>query len=416
MGEAERKFSQEQYDMLQRCSDAKDMTEWNEWRKKNLKADVLLEGANLGGFWLEGVRLGTGIYLKEGMILVEGKVNLQGADLGLANLQGAWLVQANLQGANLAEANLQGATLTKVNLQGAKLWRANLQEANLFGANLQGVWLEEANLQGAKLIIANLQGTILNRADLQGAKLSRANLQEANLFGANLQGAKLWKANLKESSFDEAQIQGADFTAAAVDGGTMIWDCDIDEDTDFTGVGLGNIRIDPESRQLLEYNVRRRRWERWYEWKDWFKDKHEIKRGIVSRCFHEVVRVFWWMSAYGSSTGRIIFTFFLLAFAFAGIYCCWPGLIMLTDKSGLRDFMHALYFSVVTMTTLGFGDIAANPDSRVGQLLLMVQVIFGYVLLGALITRFAVLFTAGGPTLSFKDIAKPKEESSEEAA
>ena len=55
------------------------------------------------------------------------------------------------------------------------------------------------------------------------------------------------------------------------------------------------------------------------------------------------------------------------------------------------------------MTTLGFGDIAANPDSWFGQTLLMIQVILGYVLLGALVTRFAVLFTAGGPAGKFAD-------------
>ena len=73
----------------------------------------------------------------------------------------------------------------------------------------------------------------------------------------------------------------------------------------------------------------------------------------------------------------------------------------------IREFWRALYFSVVTMTTLGFGDIAANPDSWAGQTLLMLQVILGYVLLGALVTRFAVLFTAGGPAGRF---AGEKEE------
>jgi hypothetical protein len=33
----------------------------------------------------------------------------------------------------------------------------------------------------------------------------------------------------------------------------------------------------------------------------------------------------------------------------------------------------------------------------------MLQVILGYVLLGALVTRFAVLFTAGGPAGRFAD-------------
>jgi hypothetical protein len=39
----------------------------------------------------------------------------------------------------------------------------------------------------------------------------------------------------------------------------------------------------------------------------------------------------------------------------------------------------------------------ANCQSFWGHVLLTLQVLLGYVLLGALVTRFAVLFTAGGP-------------------
>ena len=55
------------------------------------------------------------------------------------------------------------------------------------------------------------------------------------------------------------------------------------------------------------------------------------------------------------------------------------------------------------MTTLGFGDIYAHPTSFWGHLLLTLQVLLGYVLLAALVTRFAVLFTAGGPAGKFAD-------------
>jgi hypothetical protein len=65
-----------------------------------------------------------------------------------------------------------------------------------------------------------------------------------------------------------------------------------------------------------------------------------------------------------------------------------------------------VYFSIVTMTTLGFGDMYANKGSIAGHVILAVQVILGYVLLGALVTRFAVLFTAGGPAGRF---SKSKE-------
>jgi voltage-gated potassium channel Kch len=76
----------------------------------------------------------------------------------------------------------------------------------------------------------------------------------------------------------------------------------------------------------------------------------------------------------------------------------------------IRGFVHGLYFSVVTMTTLGFGDIAANPDSWVGQVVLMVEVILGYVLLGALVTRLAVLFTSDGPVGSFTPMDEETKE------
>jgi hypothetical protein len=45
----QRRFSQQQYDMLKRCSEKKDMTEWNQWRNHNPAQDILLEGADLVG-------------------------------------------------------------------------------------------------------------------------------------------------------------------------------------------------------------------------------------------------------------------------------------------------------------------------------------------------------------------------------
>jgi hypothetical protein len=55
----ERRFSQEQYDMLKLCSDKEDMTEWNQWRnkKENRNMDIELEGASLDGCYLKDVYL-----------------------------------------------------------------------------------------------------------------------------------------------------------------------------------------------------------------------------------------------------------------------------------------------------------------------------------------------------------------------
>jgi hypothetical protein len=46
-----------------------------------------------------------------------------------------------------------------------------------------------------------------------------------------------------------------------------------------------------------------------------------------------------------------------------------------------------IYYSVVTFTTLGFGDIV--PKTNLAALLVMAEVILGYVMLGGLISIFA---------------------------
>lgn len=163
MKNSERQFSQDQYDMLKRCSDAKDITEWNQWRKANPAALILLEGADLNRMNLEGAVL-------EGTVL--DRANLEGANLKGANLEGTELREANLRGANLKEVNLMGAHLFKANLQ-----KANLVKAFLFKANLSGADLRRADLTEASLKDAELRG-----ADLRWAKYRRAfiSLSKAN--------------------------------------------------------------------------------------------------------------------------------------------------------------------------------------------------------------------------------------------
>ncbi len=265
----------DQYYMLKRCSDKKDMTEWNQWRKDNPKEEIILESA----------------YFKK--------------------------------------------------------WH-----------------LESANFNDAKL---------------KRAKFNFAYVKNCTFIDANLESAIFYKAHL----------QCSNLRTVLTNGQTSFWQSDVDRATDFSGVALGSVRINPQIKLLLEYNIRRKNWGKWYK-------EHRILKWPV--------KLFWSFSDYGRSTWRIISWFFGLALAFALVYWLVPNCVKVYGNVGdIRGYWHALYFSIVTMTTLGFGDIAANPDSWLGQTLLMIQVILGYVLLGALITRFAVLFTAGGPAGKFAD-------------
>ena len=320
----------DQYEMLLRCSEKRDMTEWNEWRKEHPDEDILLEGADFQGLYFKGVLFET-----KPFSIFSGEVNLE---------------------------------------------NANFRKAHLEGANLRN---------------ANLKRTNFDHTHLEGADIGGSNLKNAYLYGARLEGTCLSYTYLKD----------ANFKTAIVDGGTRFWRCKVSRDTDFRAVGLGNAMIAPETRQLLEYNIRRKNWE------DWYKEHPKLKW---------VVKLFWLVSDYGLSTGRIIVIFFALAFVFAIIYYLWglilpPGIVdnLFVDRNGIvvpcwLVPLRTLYFSIGAMTTLGFGDMYANAQSIWGHVLLMVQVILGYVLLGALVTRFAILFMAGGPAGKFADEKKEK--------
>jgi hypothetical protein len=319
----ELRFNQQQYDFLRRCSEKgkEGIREWNQCRKKNIKDDIFLEGAELSGLYLKGV------YLRQ---------------VGVTRK---------------TPAKLESFIGGEAYLRDAKMKDADLEDADFRGAHLENARFNRANLEKSKFRDAHLEGTVFFHAHLE-------------------------KSNLQTT---------------IVDGETSFWECYIDKHTDFRGVGLNSCRIDAGTKQLLEYNIRRLNWE------DWYKKHPKIKL---------LVKPFWLMSDYGRSIGWLIITFFALAFVFAAIYYVYgilnpPGIVnsLFEGKEGLVPVwlvpFRTIYFSIVTMTTLGFGDMHANCQSFLGHILLTVQVILGYVLLGALVTRFAVLFTVGGPAGKF---------------
>ncbi len=86
---SERKFSQEQYELLKRCSENNDMTEWNEWREENYDKDIRLEGAELYRWYLKGALLN-----RHELIDAMGKLLL--TVHGDSHLEGARFIDANL--------------------------------------------------------------------------------------------------------------------------------------------------------------------------------------------------------------------------------------------------------------------------------------------------------------------------------
>lgn len=148
------RFDQKQYDILRRCSEQQNISEWNSYRAEQPETPICLENADLRSAILEGAQLGA--CCLEGAQF-EG-ANLLAADLRGADLRKADFSSANLWGVTLSEANLEGACLVSANLENADLRKANLEQANLRSANLEGVIVEDSELRQAHLEQANPQG------------------------------------------------------------------------------------------------------------------------------------------------------------------------------------------------------------------------------------------------------------------
>jgi hypothetical protein len=279
-----------------------------------------------------------------------------------------------------AQIMLDGAELSNMNLEGANLSYAHLREANIMDAELQGVDLTFARLEEAQFSYSHLEKARMMDAHLERADLTSTHLEGANLSYTNLEGAQLLDAK--------------------VDSSTDLTYCRVNRDTDLTNVNVRAAHVNDGLLPTLEYLIRRRNWQEWYS--------------NQSAWSSFPVKMFWWLSDYGRSTARILWCFLLSVMLFAGVFYLADSVLglhlvaHLDSQAGvavpgpLRP-LRAMYFSVVTMTTLGFGDLYAAPDSYAGHILLSIQVVLGYVLLGALITRLSILFNAPAPASLLSD-------------
>ena len=115
-----------------------------------------------------------------------------------------------------------------------------------------------------------------------------------------------------------------------------------------------------------------------------------------------LARLWHWSSDYGRSltlwaAWSVLFVF-LFAIAYRFPVPSWMSLWLEnftpqfhqttgTYSGNPLTFWDCIYFSVVTFTTLGFGDIVSN--NAAARFLVTLEVIFGYVMLGGLISIFA---------------------------
>jgi len=297
------------------------------------------------------------------------EVSLAGVDLSGMDLSGVDFSGANLTGANLSETKMFNTKLKQ-----ATLLKANLTAAELSGSDLTEAVLEEVNASRVGLGMACLKGANLFQANLEGCTLSMANLEGADLRNVCLRNARIREANLTDTDFTNADLREADMALSNVAGAT------------FNNADMREVRLRKvdnfNSAMWIGVDFRDINFAGAYRLRRFALDQNFIKEFRESSRLSSALYYLWWIS---SDCGRSLFRWclciVLLAFFFAWIYS-----FVRIDYGLHPTILSPLYYSVVTLTTLGYGDV--SPASLTGQVVAMIEVITGYIMLGGLLSIF----------------------------
>jgi hypothetical protein len=323
----------EQLEILKRGSEA-----WNRWREQNAEAEIDLKESQLRNIDLSGAHLKDVHF--ENAILWE--ANLKGADLRSAYLEGADLWGAHLEGAVLREAHLGGTVLWEAHLEGAVFRGADLEEADLRNAFLEGADFWEARLQRANLSEANLQKTNLTKAMLEDALLMDANFNDNNSIG-NTDWGKQCGEEVKGYYSDAENIYRA-------------------LQKIFEAQGVGSL--------VGEFAYKKNRARQKLIWKE--------RKNPLKWFWFAVLDM---LCGYGEKPERAILWLFIVIAVPGFVYYLAGGL---PDTASLFD---CLYFSIVSATTMGYGNWVIEPLAW-ARMLGGVQSLLGAFLMALFVTTF----------------------------
>jgi len=294
----------------------------------------------------------------------EEEASLEGLDFSGKDLSGEDLSGANLRKAKFFRANLRGAILTGADLTGADFTGANLEGANLEGAKAEAAGFGMANLKGARLFHADLRHTTFTKANLEGADLGCADLSHARLREANLQRADFTSANLQDAHLNLSDVSGAIF-----------------KDADLRKAHLRMLK-GYKSANWIGADIRDINFAGAYLIRRHILDENYLEEFRKQGKWAQIVYYLWWLTSdCGRSLKRWCILIAIQALIFAGLYH-FVGV----DYGKYPTPLSPLYYSIVTLTTLGYGDVI--PNSMPGQILAICEVIMGYVMLGGLLAIF----------------------------
>ncbi len=315
---------------------------------------------------LEGLKVdldANGTEALRGAVIAErdlSNLNLAGWDLSNADLSGS-----NLSNTNFSSANLTGTKLCNTNISGTEFLDASLVKADLAEAQGENCGFARADLSEVNAVGAQLKNSSFSEANFTDAIFGGANLEGGRLRGANLTAAEFVHANLRHCDLEDAQLDRANFHLTDLHGCKL---AGIQGYKTTNWIGVKVVDIDLHGAYLVRRHI---------------MDENYLYEFRKQSKYTEFLYWIWWIT---SDCGRSLLRWTVCIFALIVAYGVAYTFVDI-DYGDYQTPFSSMYYSIVTLTTLGYGDVL--PASTAAQILAISEALFGYIGLGGMLSIFA---------------------------
>lgn len=258
-------------------------------------------------------------------------------------------VKARLEAWGATGESMEGFQLERAQLEGLR-FPHDLQH----GPDLKNANLNHANLKGAHLFHANLEGANLLKANCEGANLNVTRLGKTNLLGIKLAGAKMEHIHWGKECAQEIAARKANQLGKKAEARELYQECE--ETYRLLFNACEERKLIPEASSFFYRSMLTR---------------HQLlKSWSLAWWWSHVAR---WVCGYGERPARVVGFSAVLVLLCSVLYFILgvqgpEGLIiynsMADAATNFYAYAQSLYFSVVTFTTLGYGDLRPIGFSR----------------------------------------------------
>jgi len=299
----------------------------------------------------------------------------------------------SLHSLDFSDAILDERDLAEVDFSNCDFFNASFVKTNLKKTVFCGADMAHTTMREAALYKSNLSKAIFQEADLQGADLSSSTCRKTDFRGANLSGANLTGADLRGADFTQCNLRNANLTRADVTGAKFSF-------AQMAGVNATHLIYgDARGMAGLYYGVREvdatygnAIFVRDAKDQDYIDTLYQAildKEQSLTRRVDLLLFRAWGLIDHGRSLLKVSFYAFIIATFYGLIYSLdmHLGWQIMDYSNSAKTWFTPFYYSVVTYTTLGFGDVTA--DSLFGEIFVISEVILGYFTLGLLLAILA---------------------------